>query len=70
MTALPQYYQDEKASIHQIDNVESDIDRHLAVRLPASLEGLSAEEIAVIDQAATKKLDILLMPVLVSPYIL
>jgi len=45
-------------------------DHHLAVQRPAILQGLSDEELAVIDQGATKKLDILLMPTLVALYIL
>ncbi|WVQ84672.1 hypothetical protein IAT38_006827 [Cryptococcus sp. DSM 104549] len=49
---------------------DDSIDRHLAVRLPESLVGLSAEEIERIDKAATRKLDILLMPILVVLYIL
>jgi hypothetical protein len=47
-----------------------DVDRHLQVQLPESLQGLSAEEIAKIDKEATRKLDILLMPILVVLYIL
>jgi len=47
-----------------------DVDRHLQVQLPESLQGLSAEEIAKIDKEATRKLDILLMPILVILYIL
>jgi len=46
------------------------VDRHLQVQLPESLQGLSAEEIAKIDKEATRKLDILLMPILVTLYIL
>ena len=48
---------------------EDGIDRHLAITKPAILEGLSDEEIAVIDKSTTKKLDILLMPTLVTLYI-
>jgi hypothetical protein len=47
-----------------------DVDRHLQVRLPESLQGLSEEELAKIDKEATRKLDILLMPILVILYIL
>jgi hypothetical protein len=47
-----------------------DVDRHLQVQLPESLQGLSSEEIAKIDKEATRKLDILLMPILVILYIL
>jgi hypothetical protein len=47
-----------------------DVDRHLQVQLPESLQGLSADEIAKIDKEATRKLDILLMPILVILYIL
>ncbi|WVR00120.1 hypothetical protein IAU59_007262 [Kwoniella sp. CBS 9459] len=71
---------DDKASLKELEQAAShidgnkfndgDVDRHLAVQLPESLQGLSAEEIAAIDKAATKKLDILLMPVLVFLYIL
>lgn len=46
------------------------VDKHLQIEVPESLRGLSAEEIAVIDKAATRKLDILLMPILVILYIL
>lgn len=47
-----------------------DVDRHLQIQLPESLQGLSEEEIAKIDKEATRKLDILLMPILVILYIL
>lgn len=46
------------------------IDRHLAVKLPDSLIGLSDEEMAALDKSATRKLDTLLMPVIVILYIL
>ncbi|OCF61388.1 nicotinamide mononucleotide permease [Kwoniella mangroviensis CBS 10435] len=46
------------------------VDRHLAVQVPESLRGLSEDEIAKIDKAATRKIDILLMPTLVALYIL
>lgn len=49
---------------------QDDVDRHLQVQLPESLQGLSVEEIAKIDKEATRKLDILLMPILVILYIL
>lgn len=49
---------------------DDDVDKHLQIQIPASLRGLSPEEIAVIDKAATRKLDILLMPILVILYIL
>ena len=49
---------------------DDDVDRHLQVQLPESLHGLSPEEIAKIDREATRKLDILLMPILVILYIL
>lgn len=55
-------------SIHEIE--KDNVDRHLAVQLPEVLQGLSKEEIIAIDNAATKKLDILLMPILVVLYIL
>ncbi|WVR07590.1 hypothetical protein IAU60_004632 [Kwoniella sp. DSM 27419] len=65
---------DDKASIRELEKTDStkfdDIDRHLEVKLPESLQGLSPEEIDVIDRAATRKLDILLMPVLIALYIL
>ncbi|WRT70135.1 uncharacterized protein IL334_007129 [Kwoniella shivajii] len=70
---------DDKASVKEIEQTHNevagrqfgdDIDRHLAVQLPESLQGLSAEEIEKIDKAATRKLDLLLMPVLVALYIL
>jgi hypothetical protein len=47
-----------------------DVDRHLQIQLPESLQGLSAEEMTKIDKEATRKLDILLMPILVTLYIL
>ena len=49
---------------------DDDVDRHLQVQLPESLQGLSAEELVKIDKEATRKLDILLMPILVILYIL
>lgn len=51
----------------QLDDV---VDRHLDIEVPESLRGMSEEEITAIDKAATKKLDILLMPILVVLYIL
>ncbi|CAD6589101.1 MAG: hypothetical protein TREMPRED_005266 [Tremellales sp. Tagirdzhanova-0007] len=73
-------FDDEKASIHQLEQQVptlgggvkpfDDIDRHLQVRIPASLANLSPEELAEVDRQATRKLDILLLPVLVSLYIL
>jgi hypothetical protein len=45
-------------------------DRHLAVEVPISLQGLSAEDLAEVDRKVTRKLDLLLMPVLVVLYIL
>ena len=71
-------FDDEKASIHQVEQVPTlgsakpfdDIDRHLKVRIPASLINLSPEELAEVDRKATRKLDLLLLPVLVSLYIL
>ena len=68
--------QDDKASLHQVESfnataIEKDgVDRHLQVQVPSSLVGLSAEEIAEVDRKATRKLDILLMPILVVLYIL
>ncbi|WWC90319.1 uncharacterized protein L201_005252 [Kwoniella dendrophila CBS 6074] len=49
-----------------VDNV----DRHLEVHMPESLRGMSAEETAVLDKAITRKIDILMMPVLMALYIL
>lgn len=60
---LVEAYPDEKVGTHNID-------QHLQIEIPESLRGLSEEEIAAIDKAATKKLDILLMPILVILYIL
>lgn len=45
-------------------------DRHLAVKIPDSLIGLTDDEVDVIDRAATRKLDMLLMPILCTLYIL
>lgn len=70
-------YDDDKGSIRQVEtdlaqskDIDNSIDRHLQVELPASLVGLSEAELAEVDRRATKKLDILLMPTLVSLYIL
>ncbi|KIR53420.1 nicotinamide mononucleotide permease [Cryptococcus gattii Ru294] len=52
------------------DKLDDGVDRHLAVKLPDSLVGLSDEEISAIDKRATWKLDLLLMPVLMALYIL
>ena len=67
--------EDEKASIKQIETghyqdkgVDGD-ERH-QVQMPAELAALSPEELAEVDRRATRKLDILLMPTLVSLYIL
>jgi hypothetical protein len=69
---------DEKASIRQLESGHEigtkgeydGADRHLAVEMPASLVGLTDEEREAVDRAATRKLDILLMPTLVALYIL
>lgn len=56
--------------ISEKDKLDDGVDRHLAVKLPDSLVGLSDEEISAIDKRATWKLDLLLMPVLMALYIL
>lgn len=68
---------EEKLSEEHLDRVISEkeklddgIDRHLAVKIPDSLVGLSPEEVNAIDKKATLKLDLLLMPVLMALYIL
>jgi len=61
-------YDDDKGSIKQYEQVHSS--HHLAVQMPASLAALSPEELAEVDRMATRKLDILLMPILVALYIL
>lgn len=62
-----------------VEHVEADerslkdrdgIDRHLAVRFPDSLVGLSDAEIDAVDRAATRKVDILLIPTLMFLYVL
>ncbi|ODN99098.1 hypothetical protein I350_07253 [Cryptococcus amylolentus CBS 6273] len=62
----------EKTSQEHLEHIKSadDIDRHLAVQVPASLQGLSVEEVEAIDKRATRKLDLLLMPVLLVLYVL
>lgn len=61
----------DKASIKHVDDVDVDgIDRHLAVKYPDSLVGLSDEELANVDRRATRKIDILLMPTLMALYVL
>ena len=67
--------QEDKASLHHVDTTAPDyhkdgLDRHLAVEMPASLVGLSEAEMAVMDKSMTKKVDLLLMPVLITLYIL
>ncbi|WWC64478.1 uncharacterized protein I303_107088 [Kwoniella dejecticola CBS 10117] len=70
---------EDRASIKELEKHHEDvaapylgdnIDRHLAVQVPESLQGLSDEELDRIDKAATRKVDILLMPTLVALYIL
>jgi hypothetical protein len=51
---------------YELGNKEDGVDRHLQVQIPEVLRGLSPEQIAEIDRKATWKLDVLLMPVLVS----
>lgn len=63
-------YDDEKMSIKQYDHSPGEVNHHLAVQMPAELAALSPEELAEVDRKATKKLDILLMPILVALYIL
>jgi hypothetical protein len=65
---------DKRQSVENVEALpeskEDGIDRHLDLQMPESLRGLSTEQIAVIDKAATRKLDILLMPILLILYIL
>lgn len=68
------FVEDDKVSVTHDDVVQDlkadGVDRHLATQVPEILRGLSEEEIAAIDKSTTRKLDILLMPTLVSLYIL
>lgn len=50
--------------------LEDGVDRHLAVAVPKSLQGLSESEMTSIDSKVTRKVDILLMPALVVLYVL
>lgn len=52
------------------DGVDSIIDDRLKVEFPASLAALTAEELAALDRATTRKVDILLMPTLLTLYTL
>lgn len=61
---------DQVESSYPEKTLHDDVDRHLQIEVPASLQGLSDDEIAKIDKEATRKLDILLMPILVILYIL
>lgn len=74
MSKLDEKYDPEHASIGeqpQLDKTYEDgVDRHLAIVKPEILQGLSDEEIAIIDKSTTRKVDILLMPTLVALYIL
>lgn len=45
-------------------------DDHLVVQLPPILASLSEEELAAVDKAATRKVDILLLPTLFILYVL
>lgn len=51
-------------------DLQDGVDRHLAVKFPPSLQGLSEAEIAEIDRKATRKMDILMIPTLMSLYVL
>ena len=66
--------EEDKGSVKQLEEYASkEVDAagaHLQVQMPAELAALSPEELAEVDRQATKKLDILLMPILVSLYIL
>jgi hypothetical protein len=67
-------FEEDKGSVKQLEGYASkEVDvaaAHLMVQMPAELAALSPEELAEVDRKATKKLDILLMPILVSLYIL
>jgi hypothetical protein len=58
----------EGGAIHSFDGVKDH--NSLEVVLPASLQGMDAAQLAEIERSGTRKLDILLMPTLVSLYIL
>lgn len=59
----------EKGSI-EIKEKHDVVDNTLAVTLPPSIAALSEEERVALDKAVTRKVDLLLMPALVSLYIL
>ncbi|KAL7422592.1 hypothetical protein Q5752_003240 [Cryptotrichosporon argae] len=67
---------EEKYAVEHIDEHEhglkplDTIDRHLAVDEHPALRGLSADELHAIERRATRKLDMLLMPILFVLYIL
>lgn len=56
--------------VEYVDEKDDGVDRRLAVKFPASLQGLSETEIAAIDKRATRKLDILMVPTLMALYVL
>lgn len=67
--------EEKKPSMESHDEVRKggddlDVDRHLAVEIPATLAHLSPDELVVVNKKATRKLDILLMPALVVLYVL
>ncbi|BEJ12346.1 hypothetical protein CspHIS471_0208060 [Cutaneotrichosporon sp. HIS471] len=54
-----------------VPHVDTDgVDRHLAVKYPESLVGLSEAELDAVDRRATRKIDLLLMPTLMALYVL
>ncbi|WRT68772.1 uncharacterized protein IL334_005752 [Kwoniella shivajii] len=55
---------------HAIEKYNDHVDRHLAVKCPESIKHLNQEELRILDRAITRKIDWLLMPVLVCLYIL
>lgn len=46
------------------------IDRHLEVHRPESLRGMSDAELQAMDKRVTRKMDMCLMPILISLYVL
>lgn len=47
-----------------------DIDRHLQVLRPASLQGMTDAELHTMDRKVTRKMDLTLMPILIMLYVL
>jgi hypothetical protein len=58
-----------KNSTEHCESYSEEHDAHLEVQMPASLQRLSEAEIATLDSAATKKIDLLLMPILIVLFV-